>query len=107
LFSTRRRQTTLQRAWRSYVCSSALPAPVTANPLYTVRVGPVSNRDRASAIAKQLAAGGFSPTINTQTGPVFRVVSEPLPRSVAEHRKSVVEGKGGGRGERQAWERDR
>src|SRR5213078_1841071 len=40
------------------------PAPVTTNPLYTVRVGPVSDRDRASAIAKQLAAGGFSPTIS-------------------------------------------
>ncbi|TMI84821.1 MAG: hypothetical protein E6H03_01385 [Bacillati bacterium ANGP1] len=62
------------------------PAPVTTNPLYTVRVGPVSDRDRASAIAKQLTAGGFSPTISTQTGPVFRVVSEPLPRSVAEDR---------------------
>ena len=70
------------------------PAPVTANPLYTVRVGPVSNRDRASAIAKQLAAGGFSPTISTQTGPVFRVVSEPLPRSVAEDLGATLAGRG-------------
>ena len=70
------------------------PAPVTANPLYTVRVGPVFDRDRASAIAKQLAAGGFSPTISTQSGPVFRVVSEPLPRNVAEDLGATLAGRG-------------
>ena len=72
----------------------ARPAPGAVNPLYSVRIGPVSDRDRASAIAKQLAAGGFSPTISTQTGPIFRVVSEPLPRNVAEDLAAALAGRG-------------
>ena len=72
----------------------AKPAPAVSTSLYTVRVGPVSDRDRASAIAKQLTAGGFSPTITTQSGPVFRVVSEPLPRSVAEDLGATLTGRG-------------
>ena len=72
----------------------ARPAPGAVNPLYSVRIGPVSDRDRASAIAKQLAAGGFSPTLSTQTGPIFRVVSEPLPRNVAEDLAAALAGRG-------------
>lgn len=48
-----------------------------------VRVGPVSDRDLAAAIAKQLSAGGFSQA-NVTSHAGFRVVSEPLPRSAAE-----------------------
>ncbi len=45
------------------------PSPSSNNRLYMVRVGPVSDRDRASAIAKQLLVGGFSPTkVTAQTG---------------------------------------
>jgi hypothetical protein len=58
-----------------------------------VRVGPVSDRDRAAAIAKQLLVGGFSQTkVVTQTG--FRVVSEPLPRSVAAGVAATLAGRG-------------
>ena len=58
-----------------------------------VRVGPVSDRDRAAAIEKQLVAGGFSQTkVTTQPG--FRVVSEPLPRSVAEGLIATLAGRG-------------
>ena len=66
----------------------APPAPPPPdNRLYTVQIA-VSDRDRAAAIAK-LLAGGLPQTIatseikvNTQAG--FRVVSEPLPQSVAQ-----------------------
>lgn len=61
--------------------------PPADNRLYTVQIA-VSDRDRAAAVAK-LLAGGLPQTtpateikVNTQSG--FRVVSEPLPRSVAE-----------------------
>jgi SPOR domain len=68
--------------------AQAPPAPAEApgsvnNRLYMVRVGPVSDRDLASAIAKQLSAGGF-PQTSVTSRPGFRVVSEPLPPSVAE-----------------------
>jgi cell division septation protein DedD len=58
-----------------------------------VRVGPVSDGDHAAALARQLAAGGFSQTkVNTQTG--YRVVSEPLPRSVADGLIATLTGRG-------------
>jgi sporulation related protein len=58
-----------------------------------VRVGPVSDRDLASAIAKQLSAGGFSQTtVTSRLG--FRVVSEPLPRSAAEGLATSLAGRG-------------
>ena len=68
--------------------AQAPPPPAEAsagvnNRLYMVRVGPVSDRDLASAIARQLSAGGF-PQTNVTSRPGFRVVSEPLPGSVAE-----------------------
>src|SRR5262249_38236439 len=77
---------------------SSAPPPQTSPPppdnrLYTVRVGPISDRDRASAVARQLVAGGFSQTkVTTQTG--FRVVSEPLPRSAAESLSANLAGRG-------------
>ncbi len=77
---------------------SPAPAPQTPQTspdsrLYTVRVGPISDRDRASAIARQLVAGGFSQTrVTTQPG--FRVVSEPLPRSAAESLGTTLAGRG-------------
>jgi cell division septation protein DedD len=58
-----------------------------------VRIGPVSDRDRAAAVAKQLSAGGFAQTqIAAQTG--YRVVSEPLPRKVAEDLVSALAARG-------------
>jgi outer membrane biosynthesis protein TonB len=61
--------------------------PPSENRLYTVQIA-VSDPDRAAAIAK-LLTGGLPQTIatseikvNTQAG--FRVVSEPLPQSVAQ-----------------------
>ncbi len=61
--------------------------------LYMVRVGPVSDRDLAAAITKQLVAGGFSQTnVTSRTG--FRVMSEPLPRSVAEGLIATLAGRG-------------
>jgi hypothetical protein len=60
------------------------PAPLSAsgNRQYSVRVV-LSDRDRALALANQLLAGGFSQAkVSMQPG--FRVMSEPLPRSVAE-----------------------
>ena len=58
-----------------------------------VRVGPVSDRDRAAALAKQLVAGGFSQA-NVTSRTAFRVVSEPLPRSVAEGLIATLAGRG-------------
>jgi cell division protein FtsN len=77
--------------------SPASPAPQAsppaANRLYTVRIGPVSDRDRAAAIARQLAAAGFSQAqISPQTG--YRVVSEPLPRKEAESVAAALLGRG-------------
>ena len=58
-----------------------------------VRVGPLSDRELASAIAQRLLAGGFSQAkITSQAG--FRVVSEPLPRSVAEGLVATLAGRG-------------
>jgi hypothetical protein len=74
--------------------SAPQPSPPLPDPgrLYMVRVV-LSDRDRASAIAKQLLAGGFSQAkITSQTG--FRVVSEPLPRSVAEGLSATLAGRG-------------
>ncbi len=69
-------------------------APATTDKrFYTVRVGPITDRDRASAIAKQLLAGGFAQTkLTTETA--FRVVSEPLPRNVAEGLAATLAGRG-------------
>ena len=71
--------------------------PPPDNRLYTVQIA-VSDRDRASAIAK-LLVGGLPQTIatsdikvNSQAG--FRVVSEPLPRSVAEGLVTTLAGRG-------------
>jgi len=51
--------------------------------LYNVRIGPVADRDRATAISTKLSLGGFSQVqISTQTG--YRVVSEPLPSKAAD-----------------------
>ena len=61
----------------------ASPVPLATNRLYMVRIGPVSDSDRASTIAKQLSAAGFSQAeVSSQTG--YRVISEPLPRQEAE-----------------------
>ena len=61
--------------------------------LYMVRVGPVSDRDRASALAKNVVVGGFSETkVTTQRG--YRVVSKPLPRSAAEGLIGTLAGRG-------------
>ncbi len=69
------------------------PSASINNRLYMVRIGPVSDRDRAAAIVKQLLAGGFSKTkVTSQTG--FRVVSEPLPRSAAEDLSATLAGRG-------------
>jgi hypothetical protein len=69
------------------------PPPPDPSRLYMVRVGPVSDRDLAAAITKQLAAGGFSQTnVTNRTG--YRVVSEPLPRSVAEGLIPTLAGRG-------------
>jgi hypothetical protein len=69
------------------------PPPPDPSRLYMVRVGPVSDRDRAAALEKQLVAGGFSQTnVTSRTG--FRVVSEPLPRSVAEGMIATLAGRG-------------
>jgi len=73
----------------------AAPAPqITPPPSdpYMVRAT-VSDRDRAAALEKQLVARGFSQTkVTTQPG--FRVVSEPLPRSVAEGLIATLAGRG-------------
>ena len=64
-----------------------------SNPLYMVQIGPVLNRDRAAAVAKQLSAEGFGqPQIIPQTG--YRVVSEPLPRKVADDLVATLAGRG-------------
>jgi hypothetical protein len=69
------------------------PSPPEPNHLYMVRVGPVSDRDLAAAITKQLVAGGFSQTnVTSRTG--FRVVSEPLPRSIADGLIATLAGRG-------------
>ena len=73
--------------------SQITPPPSDPNRLYMVRVGPVSDRDLAAAITKQLVAGGFSQSnVTSRTG--FRVVSEPLPRSVAEGLVATLAGRG-------------
>ena len=74
---------------------SPRPAPASppSNPLYIVRIGPVSDHDRATAVAKQLSAGGFAqPQITAQPG--YRVVSEPLPQKVAENLVATLAGRG-------------
>ena len=71
----------------------AEPSARIDNRLYMVRVGPLSDRELASAIAQRLLAGGFSQAkIASQAG--FRVVSEPLPRSVAEGLVATLAGRG-------------
>jgi hypothetical protein len=72
---------------------SSGPSPVLTDHLYMVRVGPVPDRDRASAIAKRLSAGGFSQT-RVVAQPELRVVSEPLPRGVAEGLVATLAGRG-------------
>jgi cell division protein FtsN len=58
-----------------------------------VRVGPVSDRDLAATITKQLASGGFTQTnVTNRTG--YRVVSEPLPRSNADGVIATLAGRG-------------
>jgi SPOR domain len=57
-----------------------------------VRVGPVTDRDLPAAI-KRLGAGGFSQT-NVTSRAGFRVVSEPLPWSVAEGLIAKLAGRG-------------
>jgi len=69
------------------------PPPPDPSRLYMVRVGPVTDRDLAAAITKRLVAGGFSQTnVTSRTG--FRVMSEPLPRSVAEGLIATLAGRG-------------
>ena len=64
-----------------------------SNHLYMVRIGPLTDRDRATAIAKQLSAGGFPQAqVSAQTG--YRVVSEPLPRQVAEKLAATLAARG-------------
>ena len=68
-------------------------APAAPDRAYTVRVGPVFDRDRAAAIVKQLTVGGFEQTQTTvQAG--YRVVSEPLPRTAAETLMATLGGRG-------------
>jgi hypothetical protein len=69
-----------------------IPPPAPSR-LYAIRIGPVSDRDRAAAIAKQLSSGGFAQAqIDTQTG--YRVISEPLPRQEAERLLTALAGRG-------------
>jgi hypothetical protein len=69
------------------------PPPPDGNRLYMVQIGPISDRDRAAAIAKELSVGGFSQTkVTMQAG--FRVVSELLPRSVADGLVATLAGRG-------------
>ena len=64
-----------------------------SNHLYMVRIGPLTDRDRATAIAKQLSAGGFPQAqVNAQTG--YRVLSEPLPRQAAEKLAATLAARG-------------
>ena len=64
-----------------------------SNHLYMVRIGPLTDRDRATAIAKQLAAGGFPQAqVTAQTG--YRVLSEPLPRQAAEKLAATLAARG-------------
>jgi cell division protein FtsN len=61
--------------------------------MYMVRIGPMTDRERASAIAKQLSAEGFSQAqVSAQNG--YRVVSEPLPRQVAADLGSTLAARG-------------
>jgi cell division septation protein DedD len=74
---------------------SAVPGPQAppSNRLYTVRIGPVLDRDRAAAIVKQLSAGGF-PQAQTGAQTGYRVVSEPLPRKAAESLMATLAARG-------------
>ncbi|HKX18542.1 MAG TPA: SPOR domain-containing protein [bacterium] len=68
-------------------------APAAPDRAYTVRVGPVFDRDRAAVIVRQLTAGGFAQTqTSVQAG--YRVVSEPLPRAAAENLRATLAGRG-------------
>jgi hypothetical protein len=58
-----------------------------------VRIGPLTDRDRAAAVAKHLSSEGFAqPQIIAQTG--YRVLSEPLPQKVAENLVATLAGHG-------------
>jgi cell division septation protein DedD len=58
-----------------------------------VRIGPVLDHDRATAIAKQLSVGGFAQVqVSAETG--YRVLSEPLPRKAAESLITTLTGRG-------------
>jgi cell division septation protein DedD len=85
----------------------AAPPPAAATPqpaappsnsntgLYVVRAGPILNRDQASALEKELVNKGFSSAkVTMQTGVLFQVISEPLPRSVAENLAATLAGRG-------------
>ena len=73
----------------------AAPGPTSSlkDPLHTVEIGPFPDRDRAAAIAKELSARGFSQA-KVVSPTKFRVVSEPLPRSVAEDLVARLAGRG-------------
>lgn len=61
--------------------------------LYMIRIGPLTDRDRAMAVAKQLSAGGFPQAqVSAQTG--YRVLSEPLPRQVADKLAATLAARG-------------
>ncbi|HKX18539.1 MAG TPA: SPOR domain-containing protein [bacterium] len=77
--------------------SPAAPAPepsAAAPPqLVTMRIGPFTDRDRATAIGARLSAAGFSQArVDTMKG--YWVVSEPLPRTEAERLVSALAGRG-------------
>lgn len=74
---------------------TSAPPPSAAPRVYMVRVGPVASQDWASTIAKELSAKGFSQAkVFRDMGPLFQVVSEPLPPTVAESLTATLAGRG-------------
>ena len=75
------------------VPAPAAPTPPAPDRQYMVRIGPMLDRDHATAVVRQLSTRGFGQgQVSSQTG--YRVVSEPLPRAVAENLISTLAGRG-------------
>lgn len=65
------------------------PTGAANNQLYSIRIGPFSNREQAAVIAERLRTEGW-PSTSVVSDPGFLVVSEPLPRGVVHDVRATL-----------------
>ncbi len=70
---------------------ASAPARDENEPFLLVQVGPVASQELAAEIAGELTLGGFVPHTSRREEPSrFQVVTEPLPRTIADRRAAVL-----------------